>query len=126
MGAKNPDEARARARAGTAPRVPSALDILGELEEVRELSLNARRSWIDRHTGEEQSYPQPDYRAAISAIRVKAEVCGYIRDGVQWDTDLAVTEAVRRALSDPELRRMVLAEIRKLEPALLTEGEPVK
>lgn len=102
--------------------VPTPIDLLAELEDVRLQALAHQRVWIAR-SGEQRAYDDPDYRAAIQATRVKAEICGYIRQTPTFETPMLVEQAMRRALSDPELRRMLVAQLREIEPELLADGE---
>lgn len=112
---------RARAPVVQAVTIPQPLDLIGELDELKDKALNAKREWVAKN-GQRRSYSQPDYRAALMAVRIKAEICGYIGEKPTWDTRDLVADAVRRALSDGELRKLVVSEIRKLEPGLLTDG----
>lgn len=106
------------ARARPRGNIPQPRDLIEELDDIKDLALKFRRVYLDRN-GKQRSCAAPDFKAAISAIRCMAEILGMIREKPQFETDELVADAVRRALSDPELRKLVLTEIRRVEPKLM-------
>ncbi len=76
--------------------------------------------------GNIRTYSAPDFKAAITAIRVQAEICGFIRQTPQFETRDLAADAMRRALADPDLRKLLLEQLREIEPGLLTTGQSEK
>lgn len=59
-------------------------DLLAEIEETRKLALGQTRAYRTRD-GEERQVAQPDFRAALMASRLKAELTGFLGDGRNMD-----------------------------------------
>lgn len=112
---------RGRARAGEARIVPTPLDLLEELEDMRHIALNrVRIIWLNRVPTEQS---EPDVKAAVQCTMGKAAICGYIRNTPQFETPELVAEAIRRSIADPEIRALVVKELRKAEAKLTAASE---
>lgn len=111
--------ARARALTRSKPyAIPSELELLHRLRRVERKAMTFVREYQDKD-GNVRTYSAPDFKAAITAIRVQAEICGFIRQTPQFETRDIAADAMRRALSDPDLRALLLEQLRELEPGLL-------
>lgn len=107
-----------------AQTVPSALDLLTELEEMRQVALKRSRMVFQR--GIPIDNAEPDVKAAVACTMGKAAILGYIRQTPPLDTPALVADAMRRALRDPDLRALLLEQLRELEPGLLSDGKGSK
>lgn len=81
---------RARARA-SGKQTPSLQDLIGDAALLVVASLEHQRHWVSKD-GQPRSYPEPDFKTVQGALRLQAELCGYLGK-LDADTIAAMLQA---------------------------------